>query len=248
MGLLFDPNYVDLTADAPIPDRDHAEQIARAYATVTRAAEQPSEGFSPLFDGGGIERWATAGRGAFVVVDDRLESVPGDDLGLFWHTEPTPADFVLRLEWLRWRHEDASGVFVRFPRPDGGPDGNPAFTAIQSGFEVQIVEVGLPGAAAIHRTGAIFDQRGQRLRSAASRPPVEWNEFEITVRGQQYSVRLNGQPATEFTNRNPRRGLPSTPTAPSYIGLQIYPGSRVAFRRIRIKALEADEGSKIKDG
>lgn len=237
MALLFDNDLVDLTVDAPQPDRAHAEEIAAAYAALTRGAGTIEEGFVPLYDGGGVERWATAGRGGFVSVDGRLESVPGDDLGLFWHTEPAPPDFVLRLEWLRWRHEDASGVFVRFPRPSAGPEGNPAFTAIQQGFEVQIDEVGLPGASAIHRTGAIFDQRGQGLRPVASRPAAEWNEFEITVRGQSYAVRLNGRPVTDFANGDPRRGRPTTAAAPSFIGLQIYPGSRVAFRRIRIKAL-----------
>ena len=237
MALLVDHDLIDLTIDAPSPDLGHAAEIAAAYAALTRGAEAIEEGFVPLFDGGGVERWATAGRGGFVSVDGRLESVPGDDLGLFWHTDPAPADFVLRLEWLRWRHEDASGVFLRFPRPIAGPESNPAFIAIQQGFEVQIDEIGLPGASAIHRTGAIFDQRGQRLGRATARPAAEWNEFEITVRGQSYTVMLNGRLATEFVNGDPLRGRPGTAAAPSFIGLQIYPGSRVAFRRIRIKSL-----------
>ena len=39
--------------------------------------------------------------GRFVVVDGTLEAVTGTDLGLFWHTDPTPANYILRLEWRR---------------------------------------------------------------------------------------------------------------------------------------------------
>jgi len=194
------------------------------------------EGFRPLFDGESTEHWKMAGSGHFVVVDGRLESVPGDDLGLFWCTVPTPPDFVLRLRWLRWRHEDASGVFVRFPHPQSTSATNAAFVAI-SGFEVQIDEVGIPGATAIHRTGAIFNEPAQQVTPHPARPAAEWNDFEITVQGQRYSVSLNGRPTTSFVNTDPERGRPSAPDAPSFIGLQVYPGSRVAFRNIRIKAL-----------
>lgn len=223
---------VDLTVGAPTIDDDQ-----RAALAADRQRRPVGHGYRWLFDGTDCEHWAVAGAGSFVLVDDRLESVPGVDLGLFWCTVPTPADFVLRLQWLRWREEDVSGVFVRFPRPEPCPEGNAAFPAIHEGFEVQIDEVGLSGASAIHRTGAIFGAREQRLWPAAVRPPAEWNDLEITVRGQRYSVRLNGRLTSELDNLDPARGVPSSAAVPSYIGLQLSPGSRVAFRRIAIKAL-----------
>ena len=229
-----DSDCVDLTVGAPQLDPDQATLAADAVAAER---QPPGDGYRWLFDGHGCQHWASAGAGSFVLVDDRLESVPGNDLGLFWCTVPTPPDFVLRLQWLRWRHEDTSGVFVRFPRPETYPDCNSAFGAIYQGFEVQIDEIGLPGASAIHRTGAIFGARDQNLRPATVRPPAEWNDLEITARGQRYTVRLNGQLTSEFDNPNPARGCPSTGAAPSFVGLQLSPGSRVAFRRIAIKAL-----------
>lgn len=237
MTLPMDSDCIDLTVGAPAPAPGHPVLRAETAATAGRRRRDAGDRFQWLFNGDLVERWATAGSGTFVVVDDRLESVPGDDLGLFWCTTPAPADFVLRLQWLRWRHEDASGVFVRFPRPLACPEGNPAFSAIYRGFEVQIDEIGLPGATAIHRTGAIFGQREQQLRAPIVRPPAEWNDLEVTVRGQHYAVRLNGEPTADFHNPDPGRGLPSTRRAPSFVGLQIYPGSRVAFRRIAIRAL-----------
>src|SRR5437016_14155988 len=91
-----------------------------------------------------------------------------------------------------------------------------------------------------------------RISSAAPRPSLpplsdrywpigEWNEYEIRVRAQLYTVMLNGELACRFDNTTlyPKRGLPSTSKTPTYIGLQAYPNPRyrVAFRRIRIKAL-----------
>ena len=70
-----------------------------------------------------------------------------------------------------------------------------------------------------------------------ARPTGEWNSYEIAVQGQQYKVRLNGAVVTEFENGHAARGLPSTPAAPAFIGLQAYPGKRVAFRNVQIKAL-----------
>jgi hypothetical protein len=219
MALLLGSELVDVTRDATSPGRN------------------VEDGFTPLFDGISTRNWQMAGGGHFAVVDGRLESVPAEDLGLFWCTIPTPRDFLLRLRWLRWRHEDASGVFLRFPRPEPRPNSNAAFVAIQRGFEVQIDEVGIAGATGIHKTGAIYNQSTQILNPRPARPAAEWNDFEISVRGQRYEVALNGHIVATFENEDPLRGVPSTPSEPSFVGLQVYPGSRVAFRNIRIKAL-----------
>lgn len=192
---------------------------------------------SLLCAGHDLADWRTAGSGSFVFVDGRLESVPGHDVGLFWCTVPAPPDFALRLEWLRWRHEDASGVLVRFPEPRAAPDGNAAVTAARHGFAARIGEIGAPGETAMHRTGAIHGEPNQLLTPRSPRPAAEWNRFEIIARGQTYVVRLNGQQTTRFQNADPTRGLPTGAAGPSYIGLQIHPGSRVAFRNIGIEAL-----------
>lgn len=89
----------------------------------------------------------------------------------------------------------------------------------------------------MHRTGAIYNQPTQVLTPRPARPPAEWNTFDITVRGQLYVVHLNGQQVTRFENTDARRGRPTSGAAPSYIGLQIHPGSRVAFRNITIEPL-----------
>ena len=64
-------------------------------------------------------------------------------------------------------------------------------------------------------------------------PAGQWNDFEIRVDGQTYTVLLNGAQVTQFVNTNPNRGI----AADSHFGLQSHFGSRVAFRNIRYKAL-----------
>lgn len=204
-------------------------------------------GFDLIFDGLSANRWrmsrienqppSSSNPGRARIFGGTLEMVPGNDLGLFWYTEPMPPDFVLKLEWLRFEHQDNSGVFLRFPHPDGKGYNNTAWVAVDFGFEVQIDELGSPDGLGVHRTGAIYNQPDQTLTLRPANPPGEWNDFEIRVQGQTYSVLLNGTQVTEFKNTDPGRGLPSASSAPSFIGVHTYPGSRMAYRNIRFKAL-----------
>lgn len=203
----------------------------------------PEAGFTALFDGVSTTQWQMAGQGnvgRFIRMDDVLEAVPGPELGLFWCTTAMPSNFVLRLQWLRTRNDDNSGVFVRFPDPNSRPDYfNKHYVAVDYGFEVQIDELGRPDGLGIHKTGAIYNQPGQTLSLVPARPVGEWNDYEIEVAGQQYTVRLNGTQVTSFSftpgsdAAHPERGL-TVPTR--FIGLQAHTG-RVQFRRIRFKAI-----------
>jgi len=224
-----------------------ARRLADKLAAFTPFAPDP--GFTTLFDGTSLAGWKMStirnqpGRddpGRFMLVDGALEAVPGSDLGLLWHTTKTPADFVLKLEWRTWRSDDNSGVFLRFPNPESKNYDNTSFVAVDFGFEVQIDQLGAPDGAAIHKTGAIYSFAGPG--TVPVKPVGEWNAYEISVQGQQYSVRLNTIDVTNFAfvpgsdAAHPDRGLPTTNAIPRFVGLQIHTG-RVAFRRIQIKAL-----------
>jgi hypothetical protein len=193
----------------------------------------PDDGFQALFDGFSTDNWRMAGRGNFIVVDGTLEAVPGDDIGLYWCTSPAPPDFILKLDWLRWRDEDSSAVFVRFPDPGSKAYKNPAYVAVEFGFEVQLDKLGRPDGASIHKTGATYGEPRQEVRP---QPVRVWSELEICVQGQTYTVLGNGELMNIFQNPHVDRGLPTSSTVPSFIGLQAHL-ARVAFRNIRIKAL-----------
>ena len=207
-----------------------------------------------LFNGFDLSEWrmttiknqANTNAGQFKVINGTLESVAGNDMGVLWCTRATTPNFILRLQWLRWTDRTNSGVYLRFPDPEKTGDAkgynNRAFIADDFGFEVQIDEF---GDAPVHRTGAIYRKDNQTdfetLTQKAARPVGEWNDYEIHVKNQVYTIKLNGDTVCVFdnTSRYPGRGLPSTSAAPAYIGLQCYadPNSRVAFRQMRIQAI-----------
>ena len=204
---------------------------------------QPEAGFTSMFNGFSTPDWRMStiknqpgnksNPGGFIIVDGSLESTPGNDLGMLWYTKPMPLNYILRLQWLRWEHAGNSGVFVRFPDPNSKGYNNTAYVAIHFGFEVQIDELGSDDGAPKHKTGAIYDVDGQTLTQQPARPAGQWNDYEIRVENQTYTVLLNGQQVTQFVNADPNRGI----AANSFVGLQSHFGSRVAFRNIRFKAL-----------
>lgn len=211
--------------------------------------------FRWLFDGSqpSLARWQQAGPGQFDY--DANERVivarPGGDIGLLFYTARAFADFTLRLQFRLDARTDNSGVFVRFldprqPAPPGPGDprvaANPAWLAVDTGFEVQIDERAEPDQADKHRTGAVYavevgpGQGQQTYARGSALQPGEWNDYEIRVAGDTYTVVLNGFQTTAFTNTDARRGLPAGPgTGSGYIGLQTHTGA-VAFRAIQIKA------------
>jgi hypothetical protein len=183
-------------------------------------------------------------------------------------------DFVLRLQFRlagpatsSGNLVDNSGVFVRFHAPHSrGSDlptnsdvalqnavaSNPAWVAAYTGFEIQIDENAAPDGADKHRTGAIYNVPTtpagmQNFTSAAPLQVGVWNDMEISVSADRFTVFINNTQTTDFTN--PKNdvvvdapGLPlrvrglraSESPLSGYIGLQAHTGN-VAFKNIRIK-------------
>ncbi|MCA4133090.1 family 16 glycoside hydrolase [Arthrobacter sp. M4] len=215
-------------ASLPGPQPDGQPGLAIPY--------EPEDGYTTLFDGEDTSHWRVAGPGAWPLVDGALVSEPGGDLGLVWCNTPTPPDFSLRLRFRLSRPDDNSGIFVRFPDPGSKGYENTAWVPVHFGFEIQIDDTARPDGADNHRTGAIYGVDNPNYSFVSCRPPGQWNDIQIDVIGQTYTVTLNGHQSTTVTNTILGRGLPSGPGAPSYVGLQAHSG-RVAFRNIRIKEI-----------
>jgi len=201
--------------------------------TTDAALYTPEAGWQALFNGRDADNWRMAGPGRFLVAEGIMETVPSEDIGMFWCTQPMPDDYLLRLDWMSTTEDDNSGVLLRFPDPFSKGYINPAYVATQFGFEVQIDELAEPDGAAVHRTGAIYGIQDQALTQQSANPPGQWNAYEIQVKGQRYTVKLNGSLVADFTNSDPARGQTS---APHFVGLQSHAG-RMLFRNIRVKTL-----------
>jgi 3-keto-disaccharide hydrolase/GMC oxidoreductase/glycosyl transferase family 5 (putative starch synthase catalytic subunit) len=203
------------TVGSPNPMLTGVALARRMADHLTVPPFTPDPGFKLLFDGASTDLWRMSkitnqprrdNPGTFLVVDRSLESLPGTDLGLFWHIEATPPDFILKLEWLRWRDDDNSGVFLRFPDPNSKGYDNTAYVAINFGFEVQIDQLARDDGAPIHKTGAIYGFAGpDDPDHLPVHPPGEWNEFEIHAQGK---------PTRSFSmaRKSPSTSIP-TPTA-----------------------------------
>lgn len=216
---------------------------------ITPAPFVAEAGFETLFDGTSLANWRMStirnqpGRenpGRFLVRRGALEAQTGTDIGLLWLARPAPPRYVLRLQWMMTAPDDNSGVFVAFPHPEQENYDNTAYVGVNFGFEVQIDELARPDGAGIHRTGAIYAFKGPSDGPLLVRSVGEWNDYEITVDGATFTVALNGQIVNIFKftgdQQFPRRGLPSTPQEPRFIGLQAHTGM-VRFRRIQWRAL-----------
>jgi hypothetical protein len=238
------------TLGSPNPMLTGTALARRLGDFLKRPRPQPDPGFQLLFDGVSTAKWKIStiknqpGRdnpGRFHVIDGGLESSPGTDLGLFY-TKVNFINYVLRLEWLSWRDDDNSGIFLRFPDPATIDYDNNAFVAVDFGFEVQIDALGRgtppPGQNVdkkFRTTGAIYNIAGQILDEAVvANGAGQWNKYEIIVKDNRFTVLLNGQQKTDFVNADPARGKPDAGSR--FIGLQTHTG-RVLFRNIEIEGL-----------
>jgi hypothetical protein len=191
-------------------------------ANLSISDDDNNNNFTSIFDGKSLEGWDMAGQGRFVIVqeDKALQSEGGT--GLLWYTKKKYDDFVLKLEWKVSKEGDNSGVFVRFPDPDGNPS-----IAFKEGYEIQIDD---KAGDAIHKTGAIYDFAAPS-KKIVSKPVGQWNTMQIRVINQSYNVMINGETVTEFTGDRLTQG---------YIGLQAHDDkSKVSFRNIMIKEVKS---------
>lgn len=191
-----------------------------AEAVVSQAAPNSDAGFATLFDGRSLAGWSMVGQGRFLVAGGTLETEGGP--GLLWYSASQFADVELRLEWLATHDSDNSGIFLRFANPGADPHGPGS-----SGYEVQIDELGAPHGDPLTQTGAIYSFSPPLAQAA--HPAGSWNQYQVAVVGQKYTVRLNGTVVNRFTGNRALTG---------FVGLQNHnQGARVLFRNIQAKAL-----------
>lgn len=176
-----------------------------------------ADGWRELWDGRSWSGWTQVGPGSFKIENGLL--VTNGGMGMLWFHELRLRDFELEVEWQVSRAGDNSGVFVRFPNAPRTP-----WDAVQQGYEIQICD----GCGKQHDTGSVYDFAP--ARSAASRPPGEWNRFLIRVVGQHYEVLLNDRKVCDYEGSRGREG---------FVGLQNHNANDVvSFRRVRARALE----------
>jgi hypothetical protein len=182
---------------------------------------EPAEeaGFQPLLTEGAKD-WKQCGPGSFVLKDGVATGRSG--MGLWWYAGRTYTNFVLRGEWRQLGPKSDSGIFFRFPDPGTDP-----WIAVRQGHEFEIGEAA--PAEAKDGTGSFYPFRGPK--GLALRPTGEWNQYELSCIGPNYTLRINGRVVNVWTDT---QGRPLS----GYIGLQNYDyPEAVQHRNLRIKEL-----------
>ena len=191
--------------------------------------EKKNSEFVKLFDGN-LDGWKMIGDGSFAIIfevgDDKkqhplLKTQGG--MGLLWHYKKKFKDFILMIEWRVTHIEDNSGIFVRFPNPQGDP-----WHAVNKGYEIQIDDLASPNEESVHMTGAIYGFMGPS--KVASKPVGCWNNLYVSVKGQMYTVIINDEKVIDGFHGNRNKE--------GYIGLQNHDDkSTVYFKNIFIKEI-----------
>lgn len=205
--------------------KTHQKLLLIAAFFLTCVTESRAQELQPIFNGKDLAGWKAPEPNPFwKVVDGVLVGENDEKLkGHILVTERAYTNFVLELE-VRWSGEIDSGVMLRNP-------------------ELQ-VQFGISRSLKRDMTGAFYLAKSsinpQSGYPEAGWPknldklfkPDDWNKFRIEARGDTFTVWLNGEQVTQFTDARYSGAAP--------IGLQVHPGlkMKVEFRNVRARALE----------
>jgi hypothetical protein len=183
-----------------------------ASAANTLTPAEIAEGWILLFDSESTFGWAARGDAKWTVTDGEITTQPGSGAGMLATTTEF-ADFELQADF--WIDAEAnSGVFLRAPTAGD-------ITALNA-YEVNIYD-----AHATWPTGSI-NEVGRAQGSPKS--VGKWNTYQLTARGEQMSVQLNGATVLEAKDSRHARGV---------IALQQYNGQgTIKFRNLKLRPLE----------
>jgi len=168
---------------------------------------EKAEGWILLFDGSSLKGWVENGQAKWRVQDGAILAEEGGNGWL--RSEGSFSDFVLKCEF-RTHEKGNSGIFLRAAK-----DGQPHVT----GYELQIWNYNeeFPTGSFVNHVAS----KGGRLKGD------EWNSYQVTARGDQWVVKLNGETVLETRDGKASQG---------HIGLQSNK-DRIEFRSMKLKPL-----------
>lgn len=196
---------------------------------IQACAKMPSNlanlgGWTTLIDGEtGLENWNRIGDANWRPEDGAIVAYRGK--GGYLVSKRSYRDFQLRAEF--WADATTnSGVFIRLS--------NPKRIGADSAYEVNISDQP-PNPA--YGTGAIVN-----VAKVSPMPKAggKWNTLEITARGRQLTVALNGVQTVDIEHKKFIQG----PLALQYgAGAKNVEGGPIKWRRVQIKPLEVKEAT-----
>lgn len=200
------------------------------FALATYAADD--DGFVSLFDGKTLNGWKGAVDG-YVVEEEAIVCDPKK--GGFLYTDKEYGDFVLKLEF-KLTPGANNGIGIRTPM-----GGDPAYV----GMELQVLD----DSSDKYKNLKEYQYHGSiygvvPAKRGYQKPVGEWNTQEVTVKGKQVKVVLNGETIVDADIE--KASTPKTIDGNKHPGLEREKGyicfcghgAKVAFRNIKIKELK----------
>jgi hypothetical protein len=179
------------------------------------AATANAQSWTTLFDGKTLNGWdaratfAKPATGDWSVADGAI--LCGGKTPGWLSTSKTFKDFRLQLQF-KGPATVNSGVFLRSQK-----EGEPHVT----GYELQIWDMQPAG----YLTGSLVGSvKAQPTKIKAD----EWNQYDITARGDHFTVLLNGQKILDAHDGKHAEGA---------IGFQCQANQKIAFRNIRVQSI-----------
>lgn len=172
-----------------------------------------------IFNGRDLAGWQAPDQDKFWRVEHGVlvgESVAGLKESYLW-TQNSYGDFVLEFD-VRWTGEIDSGVEMRKPN-----------LQLQLGVS-RSLKRDMTGSFYVGKPG--YPEAGQaRTVAQLMHPEGQWNHFRIEAKGTTFTVWINGQPASQYTDEKFSGAAP--------LGLQIHGGlkMKVEYRDIRLVEL-----------
>jgi hypothetical protein len=168
-----------------------------------------------LFDGKNLDNWTPIGDANWRIEDGAVVADKGNG---FLVSKSSYADFQIKVEF--WADEDAnSGIFIRCADPQ-------KITAA-SCYEVNIYD---KRPEPMYGTGAIVNVgKVDPMPKAAGK----WNTYEITAKGAQLTVVLNGTKTVDVQDGQHKSG----PFALQYAPGVVKDKGVIKFRKVEIRPL-----------
>jgi len=234
------------------------EEARSLVAAAEDSAVGRSAGYEWIFDGTSTDGWSQAPEGEFdLQPDGTLHSSGG--MGMLWYSGKAYGDFSVRLQFRDVApagDRANSGVLTRFPDPRtplgqrppgscgtvGSARTSQTWVAVYCGHEIQIND---NPEGDVQKTGSVYNFSPVDLANAGETPKGVWNDYEVRVTGQHYTIIRNGVVLNEFDNtpgtESSREGDPPTDLRQfftGFIGLQNHSDRDVIeFRNIRVRPL-----------
>jgi hypothetical protein len=194
-------------------------------------AQKGNEGFQSVCDGKSFAGWGGQVN-EYEIADGAIRCKPGKSGAIYWNQDL--ADFSARVE-IQIPESGNNGLAIRYPG-----EGDPAYVGM---CELQVLDDHSPKYARLDPRQYHGSAYGMSAAHRGyQRPAGEWNFQEVTVKGRNLRVELNGtvildtdlgkiDPAT-FLDGKTHPGLSRTNGFFGFAGH----GDAVAFRNVSIKA------------